>query len=229
MKTENNKTFLNKVKGYIKWTIKHEVLALSPAQRRVRTRWLKHDGIELLKRIGIKPGDTVVDFGCGPGSYTIPAALLVGAEGLVVAVDEKPLPVRKLKRVAVGEGLGNIRAARSVEEMRKALDGRRSCDAVLLFDVMHYMDKDTRRGLYSSFRSVLTPGGILAVHPKHLKDDSFPSQYLSDMTLDDVVREIEEAGFVLKEKSNVQLWHDSESIPGRLLTFYEYNNKTNER
>jgi len=34
--------------------------------------------IELLERIGIRRGQTVLDFGCGYGAYTIPVARIVG-------------------------------------------------------------------------------------------------------------------------------------------------------
>ena len=36
---------------------------------------------------GIKTGQIVVDYGCGPGRYTIEMAQLVGASGKVIAVD----------------------------------------------------------------------------------------------------------------------------------------------
>ena len=39
--------------------------------------------MELLKAVGIKKGQTVLDFGCGEGNYTIPAAKLVKNEGKV--------------------------------------------------------------------------------------------------------------------------------------------------
>ena len=37
-------------------------------------RWFVAQGEELMKRVGIRPGDLVLDFGCGSGCYTIPAA-----------------------------------------------------------------------------------------------------------------------------------------------------------
>jgi 2-polyprenyl-3-methyl-5-hydroxy-6-metoxy-1,4-benzoquinol methylase len=40
-----------------------------------------------LKQFGIKPGFTVVDYGCGPGRYLETAVSLVGESGLVYAAD----------------------------------------------------------------------------------------------------------------------------------------------
>jgi ubiquinone/menaquinone biosynthesis C-methylase UbiE len=39
------------------------------------------------KEIGVSNGMTVIDVGCGPGFYTIPAAKLVGINGKVYALD----------------------------------------------------------------------------------------------------------------------------------------------
>jgi hypothetical protein len=41
----------------------------------------------LLERAGIRPGMRVLDAGCGPGRVTLPASVLVGPSGRVVAVD----------------------------------------------------------------------------------------------------------------------------------------------
>jgi precorrin-6B methylase 2 len=44
--------------------------------------------IKVLKRIGIRRGQTVLDFGCGYGIYTIPVAKIVGEHGRVYALDK---------------------------------------------------------------------------------------------------------------------------------------------
>jgi len=38
-------------------------------------RWEKEDGVKFLRKVGLRPGQTVLDFGCGAGHYTIPAAI----------------------------------------------------------------------------------------------------------------------------------------------------------
>ena len=39
--------------------------------------------------MGIKRGQTILDFGCGSGNYANPAALIVGRKGKVYALDKK--------------------------------------------------------------------------------------------------------------------------------------------
>lgn len=42
---------------------------------------------EVLRSAGIRAGWKVVDFGCGPGYYLVPAARFVGKQGRVVGID----------------------------------------------------------------------------------------------------------------------------------------------
>ncbi len=49
-------------------------------------------------RFGIGEGMTVVDYGCGPGRYTIALAGLVGEKGKVYALDIHELAVETVKK-----------------------------------------------------------------------------------------------------------------------------------
>ncbi len=57
---------------------------------------------------GIREGMTVVDYGCGPGRYTIRFAKLVGRNGKVYAVDIQPLAIEAVKRQMAAQGLNNV-------------------------------------------------------------------------------------------------------------------------
>ena len=195
--------------------------ALSPVKRREKAQWLTRDGVEFLRDAGLRKGDTVIDFGCGAGAYSIPAALLVGNDGLVVSVDVRGPALKSLVRMAASRGLGNIRAAQHLAEMAFLLNGR-PCRAVLLYDVLHFMDAATRKGLYRAFHERLRTDGFLSVFPKHLKDDS-PSRHFRDMTIEDISREIQQAGFRLCERLETHLWHNPDRVRGTVLTFRKVN------
>ena len=190
--------------------------ALSPAKRRAKTQWLTREGVEFLRAVGIGKGDTVVDLGCGAGAYSIPAALLIGNEGLVVSVDVRAPALKRMARHAAALGVGNIRTAQNLAEMAFLLKGR-SCRAVLLYDVLHFMDTGARKALYGAFRKQLAPDGFLSVFPNHLKGDS-PSRFFRDMTIDEVIMEIESSGFLLQERRDVDLWHNPDRVRGTVLT-----------
>lgn len=207
----------------LKRNLARGLAVLNPAKRRERTEWLTRTGVEFLRTAGIGRGDTVVDFGCGAGAYSIPAALLVGKDGLVVSVDVRARMLRRLMRTAVCRGLGNIRAAQHLGEMSFLLNGR-PCRAILLYDVLHYMDANTRQGLYRAFHGRLGSDGLLSVFPKHLKGDS-PSRHFRNMTVEDVSREIEAAGFRLRERREADLWHNPDRERGTVLTFSRMNGR----
>ena len=63
----------------------------------------------LLKAAGLKPGQKVLEVGCGPGFFTIPAAKIVGNEGVVYAVDVHPLAIERVKEKIEKEGIKNIK------------------------------------------------------------------------------------------------------------------------
>ena len=62
----------------------------------------------LLNRAGVKEGDTVLDVACGTGEPSIPAAVRVGANGRVVAIDFVAPMVDFAREKAAAAGLRNI-------------------------------------------------------------------------------------------------------------------------
>ncbi len=62
----------------------------------------------LLDRFEIKRGQTVVDYGCGPGSYLKHASELVGPEGRVLAVDIHELAIEAVNKRSAREGWTNV-------------------------------------------------------------------------------------------------------------------------
>jgi ubiquinone/menaquinone biosynthesis C-methylase UbiE len=63
----------------------------------------------LVLRAGLKPGMRVLDAGCGLGRVTVPAAIAVGDEGEVIAMDIQPAMLDAARKRAKTAGLNNIR------------------------------------------------------------------------------------------------------------------------
>ena len=180
-------------------------------------RWLKKDGEIFLRNIGIKKGQVILDYGCGAGHYTIPAARIVGKEGKVYAIDKNNYTLNQLMQMAESEGLKNIVSIETSEESKVNLDND-SVDAALLYDVLHYMDINERRKLYSMVYRILKIGALLSVYPKHHKLDE-PLWKFSDMRLEDVIKEIEMANFYFDGKDHKRLIHDDSYNSGYILSF----------
>jgi ubiquinone/menaquinone biosynthesis C-methylase UbiE len=71
-----------------------------------RRQWQNPEAI--LKEIGLQPGMTFADIGCGQGFFSIPAAKTVGNSGKVYCVDINPASIEKLREVVTVAGLTNI-------------------------------------------------------------------------------------------------------------------------
>ncbi len=84
-----------------------------------RRRELPPDRI--LLRAGLGAGQTLVDIGCGPGFFVLPAARIVGPRGRVIGLDTSPVMVAELRKNARAAGLANVRVARIAESSPKSL------------------------------------------------------------------------------------------------------------
>ena len=129
--------------------------------------WLHGRGAAFLTELGIREGDLVLDFGCGPGTYAIPLAQAVGPQGRVIALDRSAAQLEELKRRIAGSPLRN-RIDIVQTDGDPTLDGIQdaSLDAALLFDVLQHVGD--WRLLVSSLNRSLAPGALLLVNPSRL-------------------------------------------------------------
>ena len=121
--------------------------------------------IEVLERIGIRRGQAVLDFGCGYGAYTIPAAKIVGAQGRVYALDKDKEALDGLMQRAGSAGLKNIERMETSGELEIELADE-SVDAVLLFDVFHsfyFPQAGDRRRLLGEISRIMKPSAFLSI------------------------------------------------------------------
>jgi len=118
-----------------------------------------------LKKIPLKEGMAVVDYGCGPGRYTLPIAKLVGPKGKVFAVDIQPLAISTIKKRASIEGLINVEAILA-DSYNTGIQSS-SIDLVLLIDTLHLI-KDCD-ALFREIYRLLKPDGLIFMDPGHMK------------------------------------------------------------
>jgi len=164
--------------------------------------------LKLLKDVGIKSGQVVLDFGCGSGTYTVSAARIVGDKGRVFALDKDSEILNELMQKSRSAGLANVETIDTHGELRIDLaDG--SVDVVLFFDVLHsyyFPRPEDRRKLLDEVHRICKAEGVVLVYPKHM-----------ELTARD---EIENADFhVTSEYSGTLVHHDRDLQKGQVLIF----------
>ncbi|MHA1926418.1 MAG: class I SAM-dependent methyltransferase [Candidatus Thorarchaeota archaeon] len=117
---------------------------------------------EFVSTLGIEEGHNVLDYGCGVGSYTIPAARLVGESGRIYALDIHPIAIERVEKRARKVGLTNIETIRS--ELATGL-AEEHLDFALLIDVYTWIDD--KIGLLEEIHRILQPSGKLVLLIDH--------------------------------------------------------------
>ena len=113
---------------------------------------------------GVKPGQTVVDYGCGPGRYTVELARLVGDDGKVIAVDLVEMALQETQRKLEAGGFQNVEL-----KLAQGYDSGITdevADIVFAIDMFHHI-ADTNTFLREVSR-ISKPDGLLILSGGHM-------------------------------------------------------------
>lgn len=147
-------------------------------------RW---DVRHALTRAGLRPGETVLELGPGPGAFTVDAAQRVGATGRLIAVDIQPEMIAQVESRVRKAGLTNVETHVASAYELPVDDG--TVDRIFLITVLPEIP-DPVRALREMHR-VLKPGGIVSTTEEFL-DPDYPRRATT-------ITWAEEAGFELTE------------------------------
>jgi ubiquinone/menaquinone biosynthesis C-methylase UbiE len=113
----------------------------------------------LVERAGLRPGEQVLELGCGRGAATVPAAERVGSSGRVLALDLAEGMVTRTRAEVAAAGLHQVTCELGDAEDPQVDPG--SWDVVLASLVLFFLPRaeDAMR----SYRRLLRPGGRLAL------------------------------------------------------------------
>ncbi len=150
----------------------------------------------ILRTAGLAPGLQVLEVGCGPGFYTLPAAEIVGAHGHIYAMDVNPYAIQRIKEKVADAGVKNITPI-----LGNAADtgfSDQSLDLVFLFGLPRIAGG--RTPLIRELDRTLKPAGTVVFGKSRIEETP-------------LAREMSEAGFSLADRK------------GQLLIFRRINLK----
>jgi ubiquinone/menaquinone biosynthesis C-methylase UbiE len=139
-------------------------------------------------RIGIRPGECVLELGPGPGAFTLNAAQRAAAEGRLIAVDIQPKMIAQVEQRVREAGLTNVETHVASAHALPLDDG--SVDRAFLITVLPEIP-DPARALAELYR-VLRPDGVLSI-----TEEFYDPDYLF---LPETIRLVEAAGFCFEER-----------------------------
>jgi ubiquinone/menaquinone biosynthesis C-methylase UbiE len=150
----------------------------------VRRRYMR----PVLDRVGIRPGERVLELGPGPGIFTVEAARRVGPEGRLIAVDIQPEMIAQVEKRIQDAGLTNVET-HVADAYHLPLEDA-SVDRAFLVTVLPEIP-DQARAL-AELRRVIKPGGLLSI-TEEFADPDYPFAF-------ETIRRVEAAGFKLDQR-----------------------------
>ncbi|EMD39718.1 hypothetical protein CERSUDRAFT_92213 [Gelatoporia subvermispora B] len=115
----------------------------------------------VLNLLEAKPGETIIDFGCGTGELTLQIQAQVGDAGAVVGVDNSASMIEKCKANGIVNAfVGDIQDLQLPAELPLALHG--GYDAVFSNAAIHWC-KRSPQGVLQSAKRLLKPGGRFVI------------------------------------------------------------------
>jgi SAM-dependent methyltransferase len=143
----------------------------------------------VLDRVGIRPGERVLELGPGPGTLTVEAARRVGPAGQLIAVDIQPRMIAQMQERVRGAGLINVEPC-VADACQLPLDDA-SVDRAFLIAVLPEIPDQA--GALAELHRILKPHGSLSITEEFLDPD-----YVFAF---ETIRRAEAAGFKLDQRS----------------------------
>jgi ubiquinone/menaquinone biosynthesis C-methylase UbiE len=122
---------------------------------------------QVIELAGVKPGDKVLDVGCGTGNLTLTARSYAGPKGQVYGIDASPEMIEVAKKKA--ETLDQSSPPQSpavifqMGLMEKLDFGDATFDVIVSRLAIHHLPDDLKQRAFAEFLRVLKPGGHLLI------------------------------------------------------------------
>jgi ubiquinone/menaquinone biosynthesis C-methylase UbiE len=120
---------------------------------------LFRDPYEPLRDAGLREGQRVLEVGCGPGFFTVPASEIVGQDGSVTSLDVSPSAVAHVQEKVEEAGATNVEILLA-DAADTGLQSE-SFDLIFVFGLGHLVGDPGH--MWAELHRLLKPGGALSV------------------------------------------------------------------
>jgi cyclopropane fatty-acyl-phospholipid synthase-like methyltransferase len=177
----------------------------------VQKQWFLTDGARALGQMGFGPGRRVLDYGCGPGRFTVPLSRVLAPSGCILAVDRNPESLSQLEHRLELHGCKEIvrcLQARTLSDVPE--DTSRDLDAILAFDVLQHVEDWS--GFFDQAAERLGPGGKLWIYPAAVP-------HPGKVNIEKVGRELSRRGLDQLETHRIALAHADHMVTDVVYAF----------
>lgn len=154
---------------------------------------------ETLVKAGIRPGDIILDIGCGIGYFAMPAARMVGPKGMVYAVDASGVMLAELRSKTASTGVFNIHTHQTSQGKLELPEA--DYTLTLMVNVLH--EVEDKRTFLATVAAVLKPGTKLAVIEWKKSETPHGPQIKDRISEDEMQVLLKKAGFTEPEAAEL--------------------------
>lgn len=172
-----------------------------------RDRWQRPS--EVIQKLNLNHGDSVVDLGCGSGYFSLKLSDPIGPNGKVIAEDIRRLSLTFLWMRAVRKGKHNLSPHLGDFDDPRLRPG--SINAVLISNTYH--EFTAARTILDHVRQSLVQGGRLVIidrSPKGVQDQA-NAQQEHEIASDQVATDLRQANFLIDSRTDYFIESDPEN------------------
>ena len=189
--------------------------AIAQTMHYTGAEWLTRDSREqeercslMLASLGVKPGMSICDMGCGNGFYTVQMAKMVGPTGHVYGVDVQPEMLKMLNDRADKAEVTNISPILGTYINPRLPKGK--IDLILCVDVYHEFSYPEQ--MLAAMRDALSPNGTVVLVEFRAEDPNVPIKPEHKMTKAQIMLELPPNGY--------QLVHEFDKLPWQHMMWF---------
>ncbi len=197
-----------------------------PAKRMTQAMdaYARTRGVELAEQVDFTSTKTLLDLGCGPGTYSL--AIIERCPGVEATLLDLPGPIAEARRIITARGMMHRVELVSADAMK--FDPGRSFDTVLVSNTLHMLGPAGSIDLLKRCYEMTSPGGRIIVQAQYLDGDrTYPrwptllnliqrvaTPHGRNHSIDETTNWLKAVGFVEIEYRRFSLWNVNSALIG---------------